>query len=173
MSDSATPMDLPGSSVHGILQTRILEWVVMPSSKGSSQPRDQTHISNVSCIGRACSLPLVPPGKSLLNSSVVLVTQSCLNLCDPIDCIPPGSSVHGILQARILAWIAIPFFKGSSWPRDRMWVSCIAGRFFTVWATGTVVVIDSCNHTLYRAPHPDLKSNYNHLMHCFIAFIDA
>ena len=54
---------------------------------------------------------------------------SCLTLCVPMDCSPPGSSVHGILQARILEWVAIPFSRGSSWPRDRTWVLCIAGRF--------------------------------------------
>ena len=53
-------------------------------------------------------------------------------LCDPMDCSPPGSSVHGILQARILEWVAIPFSRGSSQPRDRTPVSYIAGRFFTV-----------------------------------------
>ena len=68
--------------------------------------------------------------------SEVLVTQSCLTLCVPTDCSPPGFSVHGILQARILDWIAIPFSRGSSWPRDRTWVSCTAGRFFTIWASG-------------------------------------
>ena len=47
------------------------------------------------------------------------VTQSCLTLCDPVDCSPPGSSVHGILQARILEWGAIAFSRGSSRPRDR------------------------------------------------------
>ena len=47
-----------------------------------------------------------------------IITQSYLTLCDPTDCSPPGSSVHGILQTIILEWIAIPFFKGSSWPRD-------------------------------------------------------
>ena len=47
-----------------------------------------------------------------------------------------GSSIHGILQSRILEWIAIPFTRGSFWPRDQTWVSCIAGRFFTIWATG-------------------------------------
>ena len=52
-----------------------------------------------------------------------------------MDCSLPGSSVHGILQARILEWVAIPFSRGSSWPRDWTWVSCIAGRFFTIWAT--------------------------------------
>ena len=54
--------------------------------------------------------------------------------CDPTDCSPPGSSVHGILQA-ILKWAAIPFSRGSSWPRNHTQVSCIVGRFFTVWAT--------------------------------------
>ena len=53
-------------------------------------------------------------------------------LCDPMDCSPPGSSVHGILQARILEWVAIPFSRGSSQPRDRTPVSYIADRFFTV-----------------------------------------
>ena len=56
---------------------------------------------------------------------------SCVWLCDPMDCNPPGSFVHGILQARILEWIAIPFSRGSSWPRDQARVSCIAGRCFT------------------------------------------
>ena len=65
----------------------------------------------------------------------VLVTQSCPTICDPMDYSSTGSSVHGILQARILERVAIPFSRGSSWPRDRTWVSRIAGRSFTVWAT--------------------------------------
>ena len=65
----------------------------------------------------------------------VLVAQSCPTLCDPMDCIPPGSSVHGILQARIPEWVAILFSKESFQPRDRTQVSYIAGRFFTIWAT--------------------------------------
>ena len=56
--------------------------------------------------------------------------------CDPMDCSSPGSSVDGILQARILEWVAIPFSRGSSRPRDRSWVSCIAGRFFTAESPG-------------------------------------
>ena len=51
------------------------------------------------------------------------------------DCNPPGYSVHGILQARILEWIALPFSRGSSWFRDWIWVSHISSRFFTIWAT--------------------------------------
>ena len=64
----------------------------------------------------------------------ILVAQLCPTHCDPRDCSPPSSFVHGILQARILEWIAVPFSRGSSWPRDWTWVSCTAGRFFTIWA---------------------------------------
>ena len=63
------------------------------------------------------------------------VAQLCPTLCDPMDCSPPGSSVHAILQAKILERVAIAFPRGSFPPRDWTWVSCIAGRFFTVWAT--------------------------------------
>ena len=59
----------------------------------------------------------------------VLVAQSCPTLCHPMDCSPPGSSVHGLLQARVLESVPIPLSSG---PRDQTWVSCIAGRFFTV-----------------------------------------
>ena len=57
----------------------------------------------------------------------MIVAQSCLTPYDPIDCILPGSYVPGIFQAKILECVAIPFSRGSSWPRDRTCVSCIAG----------------------------------------------
>ena len=60
--------------------------------------------------------------------------KSCPSSCDPMDCSLSGSSVHGILQGRTLEWVAIVFSRGSSWPRTRTQVSCIAGRFFTDWA---------------------------------------
>ena len=66
------------------------------------------------------------------------VAQSCPTLFDPMDCSLPGSSVHGIFQAIVLEWIAISFSRGSSWPRDRTWVSRIVDRRFTVWATREV-----------------------------------
>ena len=66
------------------------------------------------------------------NTIYVLATQSCLILGDPMDCSPPGSSVHGILQASILEWVAFPFSKGFSQPRDQTQVSCIGGRLFTI-----------------------------------------
>ena len=62
----------------------------------------------------------------------VLITQLYSTLYDPMDYSPSGSSVHGILQARILEWVAISSSRGSSGPRDQTWVSCSAGRFFTV-----------------------------------------
>ena len=71
-----------------------------------------------------------------LSQFSVLVTRSCPILCDPMDYSPPpGSSVHGILQARILEWVARLFARQSSQLRDWTLVSCIAGRFFTIWAT--------------------------------------
>ena len=67
--------------------------------------------------------------------SEVKVTQSCLTLCNPMD-----YTVHGILQARILEWVAFPFSRGSSQPRNRSQVSCIAGGFFTSWATNILLL---------------------------------
>ena len=99
--------------------------LVAPRHVGSTQSRDQPHVP---CTGKADSLSLDHQVKLK-----VLVTQSCPTLCDPMDCSLPGSSVHGILQARILEWVAIPVSGGSSQPRDQTWVSCIAGKFFTIW----------------------------------------
>ena len=91
---------LPGSSVHGILQARILEWVALPSFSGSYQPRDRTQVSSIAggfftswATGEAQEAQAAAAAKSL---------QSCLTLCDPIDNSPPGSAVPGILQARTL-----------------------------------------------------------------------
>ena len=60
-----------------------------------------------------------------------LVAKSCLTLCHPVECSLPGSSAHRILQARILEWVAISFFRGSSWPRNQTLITCLAGRFFS------------------------------------------
>ena len=62
------------------------------------------------------------------------VTQSCPTLCDPMDCSLPGLSLHGISQSRILEWVAYPFSRRTSWPRNRTRVSCIASGLFTSWA---------------------------------------
>ena len=67
---------------------------------------------------------------------VSLVAQACPTLCNPMDCSLPGSSVHGVFQARILEWVAIFSSRGSSLSRDQTCVSCFAGGFFTPWAIG-------------------------------------
>ena len=84
----------------------------------------------------------------------VLVTQLCLTLCNRIDCSLPGSSAHGILQARILEWVSMSFSRKSSQPRDWTWVSCIAGRFFIIWAikealSNRYIVWSHCNFILH------------------------
>ena len=87
-----------------------------------------------------------------INNKVLLhteVTQSCPTLCDPVDCSPPGSSIHGILQARILECVAISFSRGSSQPRDRTQVSCIAGRCFNLWATREAPLYSIENYIQY------------------------
>ena len=97
----SNPMDcsLPGSSVHGILQARILEWVSIPFSRGSFWSQDQIQVSHIaSRFFTVWATREIPP------TVKVLVTQSCLTLCNPMDCSPPGSSVHGILQAKIWSW---------------------------------------------------------------------
>ena len=69
------------------------------------------------------------------------IAQLCSILCDPMDCSLPGSSIHGIFQARVLEWVVIAFSRGSSRPRDRTRVSHIVGGCFTIWATKDSVFI--------------------------------
>ena len=122
---------LPGSSVHGILQERILEWVAMPSSRGSSRPRDWTCVSCVSCtgtqvlyhyyhLGSPTKYIFVIISHDLIYTYVAAAAaakslQSCLTLCGPIDGSPPSSPIPGILQARTLEWVAISFSKAWKW----------------------------------------------------------
>ena len=103
----------------------------------------------------------------------VKVAQSCLTLCDPMDYSPPCSSVHGILQARILEWVAMPFSKGSSQPRGQTQVSHSAGRSFLVWAnrdltqvsphstlTGATALPASSSCYLHPTPQPHCQTNF-------------
>ena len=146
------PMDCspPGSSVHGILQARILEWVAIPFSRGSSQARDQTQVSCIASrfftIWATREASMIPYASELSHSSWVrplatpwtVVAKSCLTLCNSSS---PGSSVHGILQVRILEWVVIPFSRGSFWPRDQTRVSSIADGRFTIWAIRKALLI--------------------------------
>ena len=101
-------------------QARMLEWDAISFSGGSSWTRDW-YMSPVFA-GRFFTT--TPPGKPTHVSVCVCVTQSCLTLCDSMDCSPPGSSVHGILQAWIPEWAVISFSRGSSQPRDGTQASC-------------------------------------------------
>ena len=93
------------------------------------------NVSNIHDSWRESLLPLViRVFKGPKMKVKVLVAQPCPTLCDPMDCRLPGSSVHGILQASILERGDIPFSRESSWPRDWIHISCIASRFFTIWA---------------------------------------
>ena len=116
----SNPMDcsLPGPSIYGIFQTGVLEW-------GAIAFIIETFIEHLQYAG-------------LLIGSMCMCDQSlqwCATPCDPMDCSLPGSSVHRILQARILEWVAMPSSMGSSWSMDWTCVSCITGRLFTLWAT--------------------------------------
>ena len=119
----------PGSSVGGISQIRILEWVATSFSRGFSWPRDQTHVSYVAGSLLLCWW--------ILNR---LSHQGNLTLCDPVDCSPSGSSVLGISQTGKLEWVAISSSGGSSQPRDRTPVSYLRVRFFTVWDNGKPIL---------------------------------
>ena len=106
------------------------------------------HLIREGC-SRACwlfsSCPQSFPASGSLPTfvSAVCVCVSCsvMSLCDHMDCSLLGSSVHGILQAGILDLVAIPIFRGSSPSRDRIQISSIVGRFFTIWVTGQALCV--------------------------------
>ena len=85
------------------------------------------------------------------------VAQLCPTLCDPKDCSLPGSSIHGIFQARVLEWIAISFSRGSSRPRDGTRVSRIAGRRFTIWATREAHTSSKTTHSPESLAQTDIS----------------
>ena len=132
------------AAVHGVAksQTRLSNWTELNWTGNSIQYLTITYDGKESlkeyaykrmCMYKpnhfAVYLKLTQYYKSTMNVKVK-VTQSCLTLCNPMD-----YTVLGILQARILEWVAFPFSRGSSQPRDRAQVSSITGRFFTRWAT--------------------------------------
>ena len=107
----------------------------LPSSTSSASEGTTSLIQELTGIlSPPYSLVSIPIRKKEKKESEV--AQLCPTLCNPMDCSLPGSSIHGILQARILEWVAISFSRRSSRPRDQTQVSCIAGRRrFTFWAT--------------------------------------
>ena len=93
-------------------------------------------MNDIKVVGKTHTHIYIPPHTHIyVYISESEVAQSCPTLCNPMGCSLPGFSIHGIFQARVLEWVAIPFSRGSSWPRVQTQVSCIAGRCFVLWAT--------------------------------------
>ena len=90
---------------------------------------------------------------------VCAVAQLCPTLCDPMDSSPSGASVHGIIQARILEWVAIASARGSSWLRDRTWVSCIGSQVLYCCATWEAHIFAQGSAFLLVLPHKKPKRN--------------
>ena len=161
------PMDcsLPSSSVHGIFGEIVLEWISISFSRGSSRPRDRTWVPRI--VDRRFTIwatrevlllfnattnntALLKGEKSRTNAGrngisqklyvrMFVCTQSCQTVCDPMEYSLPGSSVHGIISVRILEWVAIFSFRGSSWPGINLVSlasSPLAGGCFTTMPPG-------------------------------------
>ena len=127
---SGLPFPSPGDLPHPGMEPRSPE---LQADSLTSEPPGNHSIPNNKNI--FLTLTSKWQGKFLIfcwlgDWSEVKVAQSCPTLCNPMD-----YTVHGILQARIMEWVAFPFSRASSQPRDQTQVSCIAGRFFTNWAT--------------------------------------
>ena len=144
-------------------------------SRAVHLPRSGTEPASPSMAGRC--LTTEPSGKpslfystfwAVFAESQLSVAKSCHQIfCDPIDCSPPGSSVHGISQARVLEWVAIPFSRGFSQPRDGTLISCIADRFSIIWATGEAPNFYTDQlfwHIIHMKPY--LRIRYGGQIHC-------
>ena len=130
----------PGSPVPGILQARTLEWVAISFSnawKWKVKVKSLSHVQLLATHGLQPTRLLLPwdlPGKST------------------------GVGCHCLLQ---LEWLAIPFSRRSSWPKVQTPVSCIAGRFFTIWATKETPLLDYCGEFIWNWPLGLLLQNFN------------
>ena len=134
---------------EGVILSGVVHWGERLSGKGKKRRECEERNGKKQWKEKTCHCLF--RGENRIDHLLLLkrereVAQSCPTLCDPMDCSPPGSSVHGILQARILEWVAISFSRGSSQPRDWTRVSCIAGRHFILWATRVIT------NTLFQQP---------------------
>ena len=121
----ATPWTVAGQTPLSMGFLRQEYWSGLPFPAPGNLPNSEIEPGSLSLLADS-----LPPGCRDM-CVCVFVTQLCLILCNAMDCSLPGSSVHGISQARILEWVAISFSRGFYQPRDQTYVSCIAGGFFT------------------------------------------
>ena len=129
----------PGFPVPGILQARTLEWVAISFSNAGKRKVKVMSLSHVRLLATPwTTVYQAPPSMGFSRQDVSCSVMS--NSCDLMDCSPPGSSVHGILQLRILEWVAFSSSRGSSQPRDQTCevscIFCISGKFLTTESPG-------------------------------------
>ena len=126
-----------GCPVPGILQARTLEWVAISFSNARKWKVKVKLLSRVRLLATPwTSAHQAPPSMGFSKQECWSRVPLCPTLCDPMDCSLPGSSVHGILQARILKWIAISFSRVPSRPRDQTVSPALADGFFTTEPRG-------------------------------------
>ena len=123
-SGPSTSWQIEGGRVEAVTDFILLGSKVTVDSDGSHEMKRCLLLGRKAKANLAC-----------MHACPCSVAQSCLTLRDPMDCRPPGSSVHGIFQARILEWVAISSSKGSSWLGDRTHISCIDRQILYHWAT--------------------------------------
>ena len=136
MSDSVTAWTVAYQASPSMGFSRQEYWSELPFPSPGDLP--DPGIKPWSLVLQADTWPSEPQGKPMScieSESESEVAQSCPTLCDTMDCSLAAFSLHGILQARVLEWVAISFSRGSSRPRDRTQVSWIPGRRFNLWAT--------------------------------------
>ena len=122
-------------------------WSRLPFSTSRDLPNPRIKPASPASSALTDFLPLEPPGKSIIVElhACMLLFQSCLSLCDPMDYNLPGFPVHRILQARLLKWVAMLSSRGSSQPQGLNCISCVpcfSGRFFIHWATWEVLLLN-------------------------------
>ena len=151
----------PGSSVHGVLQARVLEWVSIPFSRGSSRLRDWTQVSCIAGGFFTTAKEAYAAAKSL---------QSCPTLCDPIDGSPPGSPVPGILQAE--HWSGLPFPSPMHEREKWNWIHVLkhvenTGVLALCWGT---LKIHASTETLSWTIWKEYIIGYNSYLLCFTPY---
>ena len=160
VSDSATPWTVAHQVPLSMKFSRQEYWDELPCPSPGDLPNLGTEPRCPPL--QADSFTAEPRGELSLSIVLCSVTQSCLILCDPMDFSLPGSSVQGILQARILEWVAMPFSRGSSKPRSRTQVSHITGRVFTIWATREAPLSDSDTQLVLSSPKAYVSAKFSH-----------
>ena len=154
---------LPGPLVHGISQGRIVEQVpslgYLPNPGDLPDPEIKPTSPSFPVLGRDSLL------LSQLGCCCCSVAKSCLTLCNPTDCSPPGSSGHGDSPGKNTAVGCLPSSRGSSQLRDQTQVSCIVDRFFTTEPPGKPKNMGVDSLSLLQGIFPIQESNWG-LLHC-------